>query len=389
MNRRDFTRWAFAGTALSAVLDPASLLASTALPARSQQKQNARKTFQGFENSLRPSFSPDFAQLDEAGIRHDVRQSIAHGVFSIFCVPAGLNGAERDQFLQLVADENQGQVLLSTFLGGPTLASHMSQLKSAQAAGFSHVLAHPPGQEPVDSKDSLYAYYRQIADGTDMDVVLWATDGGNMRHLHPSNVVLDVLERVAELDNVVALKVMATLDPVTVFEIFERLNDRLLVNCVDLRMLPLLVKFYGVQWSGAWTIEALQSPQHPYVVDYLKRLREGNYQQADALYWTLKPAYETLMGLMAPMLPRGIHPSVQMKYYQWCVGGNGGLTRWPENAAEREFPLTADERNRIQQAYRAIGIEPQGPEESFVVGRAAYARGVRADQLAETPMYIP
>ncbi len=388
MNRREFSRWALAGTALGSVFEPAALFASAALPAWSQRKQSARHTFQGFENSLRPSFSPDFTQLDEAGIRLDVRQSIAQGVFSIFCVPVGLSGPEHLEFMQIVAHENQGQVLLSTFLGGPTLASHLAQLKSAKAAGFNHVLAHPPAQEPVDSKDSLYAYYQNIADSTDMDVVLWATDGTNMRHLHPSNVVLEVLERVAELDNVVALKVMATLDPVVVFEIFERLNNRLLVNSVDLRMMPLLVKSYGVQWSGAWTIEALQSPQQPYVVDYLKRLREGNYQQADVLYWTLKPAYDALMGLMAPMLPRGIHPSVQMKYYQWCVGGNGGLTRWPENPMEREFPLTADERNRIQQAYRAIGIEPQGPEESFLVGRAAYARGVRAIDLVETPMYI-
>ena len=178
-------------------------------------------------------------------------------------------------------------------------------------------------------------------------------------------------------------------DPERVYEICERMHDRALIGDVHLGLMPFLVKHYGTQWSGAWTLEALQSPDKPYVVRYLELLREGRYEEATALYWDIKPAYDALMELMAPMLPKGVHPGVQLKYYQWCVGGNGGLPRLPSDTMEQQFPLTPEQRKTIKAAYRAIGIEPQGPEESFIVGRAAYERGVRAEDLTQTPMYVP
>ena len=36
----------------------------------------------GLENIIIPSFTPDLSELDEEGIRWDVRQSIKHGFFS-------------------------------------------------------------------------------------------------------------------------------------------------------------------------------------------------------------------------------------------------------------------------------------------------------------------
>lgn len=384
MNRREFGRLLAAGAAVSG----AGIAGAGDDPHRSARQNSARARFSGFENSIRPSYTPDFSELDEVGIRHDVRQSIAHGVFSVFCAPGNLNPEETARYFAIVADEAADRVMTSTIVVGADEAAQLRCLRLAEAAGLSHVLIHPyPGFRPA-SREELYAYYRRLIDATDLDVVLWATGGSQMTALHPSNVVVDVLDRLADLDNVVALKLMATLEATVVFECLERLGNRLLVNCVDLAMMPLLVAQYGVQWSGAWTIEALQSPQRPYVVDYLELLTSGAYTDALALYWKIKPAYDELMAMMAPMLPRGIHPSVHLKYYQWCVGGNGGLPRAPLNPAEREFPLMPAQRTAIQAAYRVIGIEPQGPEESFVTGRAAWARGVRPADLDSTPMYV-
>ena len=123
-------------------------------------------------------------------------------------------------------------------------------------------------------------------------------------------------------------------------------------------MMPMLVKNCGVRWSGAWTIEALQSPEKPYVVEYLDLLLQGQYSQAMQTHWHIKSAYQALFELMAPALPRGVHPFTPLKYYQWSVGGNGGLLRAPVNPVELEFPLTAADRAKITSVYRAIGIEP-------------------------------
>jgi hypothetical protein len=53
--------------------------------AKSEAKQWAREHYHGLCGTTSPSFTPDLTELDEEGIRHDVRNNIAKGVFSVFC----------------------------------------------------------------------------------------------------------------------------------------------------------------------------------------------------------------------------------------------------------------------------------------------------------------
>ena len=106
------------------------------------------------------------------------------------------------------------------------------------------------------------------------------------------------------------------------------------------------------------------------------------------IYWRIKPAYDALYALMAPMLPRGVHPFTHLKYYQWCMGGNGGLLREAEDPNERLFPLRAEDRAHIKGAFRCIGLEPAAEEdEVFVVGRTAHARGARLEDVGVKHTY--
>jgi len=347
--------------------------------AKTDYKAWARKHIRGFENILMPSFSPDLAALDEAGIRLDVKRSIEHGFFSAFAVPLGLNREERREFFRICTDEAGGRIKVGSPLIAPDEAARKAYLADCSDMKLSHVLAHPWHDWRPNSTEQLYAYYRNVSDSTDLAVELWATDGWQFKHLHPSNVVVDVYDRVADLPNVVAIKLMTTLDLPTIYEVCERVSDRLLVAGVNLGIAPLLVKHYGMQWSGAWTVEALQSTKQRNVVDYLNLLLEGRDAEALQVYWRIKPAYDALFALMAPMLPRGVHPFTHLKYYQWCMGGNGGLLREAEDPNERLFPLRPDERAHIKAAFRSISLEPAADsDEVFVVGRAAYGNGARA-----------
>ena len=65
MNRRAFSRQI--GSRLSAVF--ALARTSRAAASRTENKQWAHEHLKGMENTLRPSFSPDFKSLDEDGIR--------------------------------------------------------------------------------------------------------------------------------------------------------------------------------------------------------------------------------------------------------------------------------------------------------------------------------
>ena len=346
------------------------------LSAGDSRKQRAKESFRGLETILMPSFTPDLKSLDEEGIRHDVRMSRKHGFFSVFVAPVGLTPDEQLQMIKVAVDEAGDDLLVSFIAECANDEESMRLMRRAADAGASHVLVHPSFDWRPTDEQELYDWYRRTIECSPLDAVLWATGGFNFRHFAPGNVPINVIDRLSDLDQVVAIKLMTTLDEAIVFELCERVHDRIMIGCVNLRMFPLLSKHYGARWSGAWTAEALQSPDKPYVTDYVRQLNAGDYPAALATYRRIEPAYQALYEMMAPVLPMGVHPFTQLKYYQWFVGGNGGLLRPPENLVERGFKLTPEQREKIATAYGQIGIEMVGLFESFIVGRSLYASGV-------------
>ena len=81
----------------------------------------------------------------------------------------------------------------------------------------------------------------------------------------------------------------------------------------------------------------------------------------------IEPDYRAFADLQRPYLERHAHPWTQMKYYQWCVGGNGGLLRPNE---EGTGPIDDAARQAIRSAYAQIGISTPDGEASFAAGRA-------------------
>ncbi|MFN3388283.1 MAG: dihydrodipicolinate synthase family protein [Allosphingosinicella sp.] len=346
------------------------------------RKARAKAAFRGIETILMPSFTPDLSALDEEGIRHDVRMSKRHGFFSVFVAPVGLTADEQLRMIEIAVDEAGGELLVSLIPEVPGDEAKIDLLRRAADAGAAHALIHPPFDWRPADEQALYEWYRKMIDAAPLDAVLWATDGANFRHFAAANVPVTVIDRLADLDRVVAIKLMTTLDETIVFDLCERVADRMLIGCVNLRLFPLLAKHYGAQWSGAWTAEALQSPDAPCVTDYVRQLAGGDFDAALATYRRIMPAYQALFALMAPVLPKGVHPFTQLKYYQWYVGGNGGLMRPPHDPNERAFPLTPAQREQVAAAYAAIGIEGGGPLESFIVGRALHESGTTPAHFA-------
>ncbi len=342
----------------------------------------ARDHFKGIENILLPSFTPDMKELDEEGIRHDVRMSKKHGFFSVFLAGVGLTPDELVKMIAIVADEAAGELQVAYPAGFEGFDDEQGLVRRASDAGATHMLLHPPFDwKPADEAE-LEQWYRSMIEAGDLGAVLWATDGWNFRHFAPGNIPINVIDRLADHDKVLAIKPMTTLDEAILFDLCETVYDRLVMGCVNLRMFPIMSKYYGATWSGAWTAEALQSPNKPYIADYVRQMNAGDYDAAVKTYYKLIPAYQALFGMMAPLLPKGVHPFTQLKYYQWFVGGNGGLLRTPHHPLEREFVLTGDQRGAIAEAYQTLGIEKQGPEESFVTGRALFEQGSKPADIS-------
>src|SRR2546429_749616 len=103
---------------------------------KAERKAWAREAFLGAECSLLPSFKPGSLELDAEGVRHDVRQGIAQGFYSMFCASVGLDGPERRRFIEVAADEAGDPILLSTGARSrDSISAATESLQHAEALG--------------------------------------------------------------------------------------------------------------------------------------------------------------------------------------------------------------------------------------------------------------
>ena len=353
------------------------------MKASGEHKDWARQYYAGIENLLLPSFSPDFARLDESGIRHDVRHSIRQGFFATMCARFNGTFGEYKRVVEIACDEAGDRIQVGVNAGRPTVAESIELLAHGKRVGCSH--AFVAVRTKVASEDELYKAYRTIIEQSELPVVLYAFRSPGARHLHPSGVPVGVYSRLADLRNVVAVKLTQTLNAVTAIQLCEAVADRLLVGPADLSMIPLLARQFRIQWSGQWTVDAVQSPDRPYAVNFMRAVSEGDWPAAYRAYWELQPAYRAFSELQAPLLHQGSHPWAHMKFHQWVVGGNGGLLREPEEATA---VLDRSGRTAIRDICRSVGIVPcEGSDDEFVVGRSNFSQGIRRADLSVMPWY--
>jgi 4-hydroxy-tetrahydrodipicolinate synthase len=362
-------------------IDPVTSAGSR--PSTSDRKSWAREHFRGMENFVLPSFSPDFRTLDEEGIRHDVRHAVRQGFVSTMPMYLGLDRDERRRMLEIVADEARGRILVTTTLGGEG-AERSATIDHAERVGASQAFYTIPSS--YTSEAGLLAAATEAISSTRLDVVLYGRPADAFLPFDASGLPLEVLDRLADLPNVIAIKLTQVIDPVTAYQVADRLGDRLLIGPVNLELVPLLAARTPIQWSGQWAVDALQSPEKPYASEFMRLVGQGRVDEAIRVYRAMYPAYRAFFDLQAPLLRTGAHPWSHIKYYHWVSGGNGGLLR--AEGADHMPTLDAAARRAIRHAMASVGIEPpRGSDEAFVVGDAAYRRGVRAGDLGGTPHY--
>jgi 4-hydroxy-tetrahydrodipicolinate synthase len=378
MNRRQFSQSLGLGAIGAAALMRVGKGADVSGPARSEKKQWAQEHLKGLGSLIFPSFTPDFLSLDEEGIRHDVRHSIKQGFTSCTVSANGANPEQTRRMWELVRVEAAGKIGMGA-LGG--------DLTFLEKIGCAYTMIGYPRNAKAENEDEVYATFRKLIDSTSMAVVLYGSPVESLRRFHPTGIPLRVFDRLADHPNVVGIKLTHPMSVATAFEICERLSDRLIMGPCNFDHIPVLAKNYkNVQWSGLWITDALQSPEKPFAVEVMDLVVKKRFTEAMKVYWQMQPLIQGVYDLQAPLLLHESHPWAHMKYFQWATGGNGGLL--PLKPAQYLPSLDAESRELIKSNFRKAGIIPvDRPEEEFLVGTIAYARGVRAPQLAGKPLY--
>lgn len=341
---------------------------------RKEAKAWAKEKFRGLEAPIFPSFTPDLSDLDEDGIRYDVNHIIANGMVSILIAPeaCGMTMDEIKRFISIVNDEARGKVHTSVSVLMNTVEDNIAVMQHHQATGGEFaMLGHPIMYDP-ESVDELYRNYKYMCDQTDLAIVLYP-GRLKLKRWDLSGWPMQTLPKIADIDNVVAMKIQGGNSLTYSIECFNLVGDQILVADPMPSAWFATVPKYGQQWAGAGPFYGTQTPEDQRNVKLFNALLENNIDEAYRIHMQQMPNNQGSGTAFANVnYPEtGILVAFVDKYCHWCCGGNGGILRQPTGR------LYDYQKEAIRAGLRAIGITPREPEEEYFVGRMNYAKGYR------------
>lgn len=352
---------------------------SQAPDASTPQRAWARDHLVGLMNLLLPSFLPDGRTLDEEAIRHDVRHAMAQGFSATLpMVNWTLPDDPRwEEFHRIVIEAAEGRLGVHGIVFGSQPNKDNDIARRLERLGV-NLLLMAATHDPEISADDLHLGLKHRIEATDLPVMLYAATGKRRAfpHLGPSGQPLDVYDRLADLGNVVAVKVSQPMSLTSTMQIFERLGDRLSIGPVNLDFVSLLARSYEVRWSGQWNAEAVQTPSLQLGNQLLQACAARDFARADALARQIQPVLELFFAIQAPVIKAGGHPWAHSRYYSWLGGGNGGLPLSDPHAPPGAIPaLDAASRAAMRAAFLASGLTPTDETDAtFELGRVGSAR---------------
>lgn len=338
---------------------------------RSEAKLWAKQNLKGLEVPIFPSFTPDLENLDEEGIRFDVNHIYANGFTSVLAAPevCGMTFEERKKFVEIVCDEAKGKMHSSVTVLQDTVEQDIEMLHHCEKVGCTHVTLGHPVQYYPRSEEDIFQMYKFMCDSTSLAITFYP---GRLHtwHFHPSYFPPDAMRRIADIPNVVAMKVTGGSSVALTIQAFQLCGDRILVSDPMPDRWFFTIPKYGQQWAGAGPFYGMQSPENPRIVRIFDLLVNGEMDKAMDIFWELsRPGPQG--SLADSYFHTGIVTALTDKYAHWCTGGNGGTVRQPTGR------LYDYQKDAIRAGLKAIGITPREPEEEFYVGRVNYAKGYR------------
>ena len=338
---------------------------------KTEAKEWARQKFKGLEGLVSPSFTPDLSELDEEGIRHDVRVNIQKGMFSLLCQTevCAMTNEERRRFLEIACDEARGKALVSMFTGLNDLEQDIELLNYFEGIGGTHTLLGWPVNFYPRSEDDIYWATRKVCDATNVGVILWPKPLYDFGRFHPSHFNPQLIERLADIPNVIGIKAYLSDGVGKWAEIHHRVGDRVLLQSGEIEEWPITVSKYGQQWAGPGSYITFDATPEirgdTRMIKLFNLFLDGRFDEAMAIYWELAPI---MLGARKVMASVGM---IGNKYMQWLTGGNGGIFRQPQ------MPLRQQDKDVMRAGVEAVGIAAPLDEEEFYVGKLNFEKGLR------------
>lgn len=330
----------------------------------------ALSSLSGCCGCVMPTFTPDFADLDEAAIRHDVAMEKELGMSSVLVVSeCGTTVEEFRRFAEIVVDEAGDELVTFVQASQATEQLTLDAVAMAEEVGIDMVLLCYPQYFYPRTEDDVVGFTRRVAESTGLGTMIFAMNLWNFGRLHPAGFSIDLLDRfVEEIPNVAAIKNEIGIPGAGgISHVFERYRDQVLVTDPMETNMPAWVTNYGMRFMGTSNYEYFGGE----IPRLLRELADpATYDQAMRRWWELHPARLANAGVTAEISAgtSTVHRLV-WKYQGWLMGFNGGPLRPPH-------PRINDQQmQRLRAAAVASGLPVTDLEDAeFFRGRTGGRR---------------
>jgi dihydrodipicolinate synthase/N-acetylneuraminate lyase len=334
-----------------------------ALPyTRAEVKERAKSTWHGMCNVSIASMTSDFKGLNARAIEHDVKLAAEHGFWgTLIASESGLTTDEYIAFMEIAAGAAPKDFRLVTHFSFDTPADVLRVAKAAEALGYEAALVNYPDWFRPKTPAGIVNFTREIADQTDLALILFAVPTWGFKALHPSAFPPDALAEMARFQTAAALKYEANPPAMNTgfADIRRRCGEHVIVECPLEHYAPGLVDAYGMQWMGTSSYESYGDR----VPQWFKLLHEGKWDEGMALYWKCQPARDAKSAYHASFGGANLISRVGWKYMSWLQGYSGGMLRMPHHR------ILPNQMRALRTGFAASGYTLPESDDDFYAGR--------------------
>lgn len=311
---------------------------------KSDAKAYARSNMKGIWAAALNPFAPDLA-LDEKAFRANIRHWIEKlGIDGLFI--SGKQGEffsmsveERKRTFDIALDATRGKAGTIMSCSDQNMDVVIDLARHAEASGADYIVVHAPVLHFLDAQDdTLYEYYRYIADKINIGIALWS---------HPDSGYLmspELCNRLADIPNVVAIKYSV---PREMYTRLTRLaGDRILVSTAsESEWFDAMVELGWQVYLCSNTPYLIQTPNDRRMREYTDLAMRGDVKRARIIRDSLQPVRKAFRDSRPPEKPQA-----HAKFWQELLGQDGGPVRRPL------LSLTEAEKDAVRKAFAASGL---------------------------------
>jgi len=287
------------------------------------------KDIKGVIPALITPFNED-ESINEKGMRQLVDHLISKGVNGLYLTGSTGEGFlmtpdERKQVVAMVIDQVAGRIPVMVHVGAIGTRISIDLAKQAEAAGADVISSVPPFYWKF-SDDSIYNYYKDITEATNLPMVVYNIPLAGL-------VGYDQIKRFADIDGVEGIKFTAT----THFEIMrmkEEIGKDFMIysGCDEM-------SFSGLSFGADGLIGSFYNLMPEVFINIYKAMEDGDYNAAEE--------HQKIANALILHCTSGNYVGMMKRALTW-MGIDGGYCRKPF------INLTPADEDELKKGFKAI-----------------------------------